>query len=159
MTTASTIPAALDALVAAGERAADAVKTSLGLDVQVIDGGGKSTRQTTLIIGYAAGGLGDAVDDTQTIAGLTLIRDMESYGVACHVATWQRSGSFQSLRAAAFAVVDAFVDELTADKTLGRAVISARVAEVGYAPSIEENKGPHVAAPFRVQIEARRATR
>lgn len=154
MSTASSIPAALDALTAAGERAV----TASGIDAEVIDGGGKAKRQTVLVIGYAAGA-GDAVDDTQTIAGLALGRDMESYGVACQVSTWARGGGFAPLRSAAFAVVDAFVDELAADKTLGRAVISARVAEVGYAPSIEPDKGPNVLVPFRVQIEARRAAR
>lgn len=156
MSTASTVPDALDALIACANTAAAAVKASIGEDVQVVDGGAKLNNRTRLIVGYAAGAAGDAVEDTQSNAGLGVARDMESYAVACQVETFVNNGKFTDLRRAAYAVLDAFHDAIVADKTLGHVVMSARIAEVGYVPTIPQGSGPTVTLPFRVQIEARR---
>lgn len=160
MSTTSTIPAAIDALVTLGATVvAPAILPLLadGETIQVVDSGAQSDgSRTQLVIAYAAGSGSDAVQDTSTISGLRVDRDNETYSIACLASTWVGNGAFKAPRDLAYAVVDAMHDAIAADKTLGRVVMQARVAEAPYVPTLAGD-GPTVSVPFRVLIEARRA--
>lgn len=160
MSTASTIPAAIDGLYAVAQRAVAAFSAATGTpDAQAIDTSAAAAPRVQLLVGYVAGHAGEAVDDTQTLGGLSLGRDMEHYSIACQASTYRGNGSFKAVRDEAFLLLDAFSDELATDKTLGGAVMSALIAEISYVPSLPDKKGPTVTIPFRVEIKARRAVR
>lgn len=147
----SSIPAAIDALFAHAEAVAADVPGAAAYDGPRR----KTTAQTYLVIGYAAGAQQAAEGDAR-IADLGRSQDHESYAVACHATTWAGNGEFKPLRDDAFALVAALAARVAADRRLGGAVMQATVAApVDYRPSVEDGK-PTVVVPFHVQIDAMR---
>lgn len=154
--TVSTIPSTIDALVALANNVATKFADA-GTKIQVFDTAGTSDgTPTQLVIGSGGAGSVDGVEDTETLSGLRVDRDNENYSVLCLVSTWVGDGGFKPPRDLAYAVIDAFHDEIAADKTLGRVVMSARIAEAPYMAKFG-GKGPTVSVPFRVEIVGRRA--
>ena len=158
MNTTSSIPAAIDALV---DRAntVKAAFAEMNVPVQVVDTSARSDGSLTqLVIAYAGGNASDAVTDTETISGLDVQRDHETYSLLGLVSTTDPDGNFKAARDLAYAVLDALHDAISADVTLGRKVIQARIAESPYVPKFGD-KGATVSVPFRVAIQARRAVK
>jgi hypothetical protein len=158
MTTASSIPATLDALVAMCKTvAAGYTGQPAGGKVLVIDGPQKHNAQTVIAVGHgAATHDGTALAATETISGLVLGTDMESYDVACVAESWAGNGTYSKLRGTTFGLVNAIVDALAADKTLGGVVMRANVKVLDYVPALTD-KGPSVVVPFHIHIDARRS--
>lgn len=161
MSTASTIPAAIDAAVALCKRVAAGITDApSGKPVAVIDGPTKHTAQTVIAVAHPGGGVQTgatpALAAQQAISGLVLGQDTESYAIGCLVETTAGNLGYQRLREVAFGIVDAIVDELALDQTLGRVVMRARIAVLDYSPALT-GQGASVVVPFQIHIDARRA--
>lgn len=160
MTTASTIPAAIDAAVALCERVADGITDAPGGKVKVIDGPTKHTARTVIAVAHPGGGVQTgatpALAAQTAISGLVLGQDTESYAIGCLVETWSGNGTYKRLREVAFGIVDAIVGELALDQTLGRVVMRARIAVLDYTQALTPD-GPSVVVPFQIHVDGRRS--
>jgi hypothetical protein len=146
--TASSIPGAIDALVALAQGAVAA-------DVQVSDGPPQSLdKQKLVVIGYVGPNGEAAVSAVEDQMGLSTVNDMETYEIACQVSSWAGNGTIKALRDAVFTIYNAIASALELDSRLGGAVIRARVGQADYAPSITD--ALTVVADFRVHVEAMR---
>lgn len=146
MATSSAVPQVVDALVAALSRA-DALR-----GVQVADGPLTTMREPSgLIVGVAEEG--PAVIGAQSPGGLGS-RRRETFEVGCRAWVWVGDNELKPVRDEAFRIVDAVGAALAADRTLGGAVMQARLGEgVQYDPRQSE-EGAWVVVDFGVRCEA-----
>lgn len=148
----STIPAALDALVALAVRAWP--------DVQVIDGGPTVNVQKDVIeIGYSGSTSEPDVRSTLTREQLDMEPDMERYDVMCMVSAWRgdahRAGKpdAHTTRTRAFELLGGIRTELGRDSRLGGTVMMARLSTLDVIAE-QTPDGPVCTVRFQVHIDA-----
>lgn len=139
----STIPAALNALVAAFSAEPDLS------EVQVWDGQPVSTlAPDVLVVGYSADepGVQGPLEDK-------LQGQRESYEVVCLASSWRGDTETQQVRDIAFGILAAVRTTLSADTTLGGAVARTHVTarEVDQA---QVRKGASVTIKFTIHVDA-----
>ena len=140
----SSVPAAVDALIALFER-------RFGRSVTVIDGPPVKNATGDLV----AVGMGPddvlAVESTTAISGLRAVR--ESFPILCLARSWSGNASVRDQRLRTYRLIDAVREELEADPTLGRAVTRARYAGDSYTPWRHDSGAIVVDVPFVVMID------
>ncbi|MEV4180185.1 hypothetical protein AB0J28_01900 [Streptosporangium canum] len=148
----STIPAVLDALVAAAERAWP--------DVQVLDGGPTTElRDDVIAIGYSGSAAESDVRSTLTGEQLDLQPDLERYDVMCMTSAWrgdaQRDGKpdARTTRRRAFELLAGLRRELAHDPRLGGLVMMARLSTLDLVAD-QTSAGPVCTVRFVVHIDA-----
>lgn len=148
----STIPVALDALVAVAERAWP--------DVQVLDGGPTTEVQSDVIaIGYSGSVTDPDVRSTLTREQLDMQPNLERYDVACMASAWRgdaRRGGKPDARTArlrAFELLAGIRRELAGDPRLGETVMMARLSTLDMIAD-QTNAGPVCTLRFTVHIDA-----
>lgn len=148
----STIPAALDALVALAKRAWPAV--------QVIDGGPTTNVQKDVIeIGYSGSPSEPDVRSTMTSEQLEMQPDLERFDVMCMVSAWRgdahRGGEpdARTTRTRAFELLAGIRAELARDSRLGETVMMARLSTLDMVAD-QTDEGPVCTVRFVVHIDA-----
>ncbi|MER7212453.1 MULTISPECIES: hypothetical protein [Streptosporangium] len=148
----STIPAALDALVAIAVRAWP--------DVQVLDGGPTTeVRDDVIAIGYSGSPEESDVRSTLTREQLDMQPDLERYDVMCMASAWRgdayRDGlpDARTTRLRAFELVEGFRRELAEDSRLGGAVMMARMSTLDMVAD-QTQAGPVCTIRFIVHVDA-----
>lgn len=121
----STVPAALDALIAMAARALP--------EVQVTDGAPVGDVADDVVAIGTTGRPGEvAVEESRTEARLAG-RDGEAYDVSCVASSWRGAETdFKPVRDALFGMLDALAAEIAVDRTLGGAVAHASMRVVTY---------------------------
>lgn len=143
---ASTMPAAIDGLVAA-VRAREALS-----GVQIIDGYPRTdTEQTFICIGWGGADEDPSVEATDTDGGLEANR--EDYSILGLVYTWSGDQEFKPLRDRAFGMLDEIAAAIQADVTLGGAVMRARLSATVLAQAPIQT-GSAAAVRFTVTVAA-----
>ncbi|MEV1245088.1 hypothetical protein [Nonomuraea sp. NPDC049750] len=149
----STIPAALDALVALAARAWPD-------DVQVLDGGPTvEVKDDVIAIGYSGSESQPDVQSRVTGEQLELEPDREAYDVWCMFSAWRgdahRDGKpdARTVRRRAFELLAGFRDELGRDSRLGGTVMMARLSTVDVTADQTRN-GPVCTIRVQVHIDA-----
>lgn len=148
----STIPAALDALVVAAERAWP--------DVQVLDGG-PTTRVDNDVIAIGYSGTVNEPDVRSTLAReqLDMEPDLERYDVMCMASAWRgdahRAGKpdAKTCRDRAFQLLGGIRDELIRDPRLAGTVAMARMTTLDVILD-QTPDGPVCTIRFVVHIDA-----
>jgi hypothetical protein len=148
----SSIPAAIDALVALAERAHP--------DVQVLDGGPTvEVKDDVIAIGYSGSVSEPDVRTTMTVEQLAMEPDRESYDVMCMASAWRgdahRGGKPDSrtVRERAFELLAGIRDELAKNSRLDGAVMMARMSTLDVV--LDQTKaGPVCTIRFVVHVEA-----
>lgn len=150
----STIPAVLDALVAAAERAWPEP------DVQVLDGGPTIEVQSdVIVIGYSGSATDPDVRSTLTREQLAMEPDLERYDIACMVSAWRgdayRDGrpDAQTARQRAFELLAGLRAELARDSRLGKTVMLARMSTLDMVAD-QTQAGPVCTVRFTVHVDA-----
>lgn len=92
----------------------------------------------------------DAPAVAMTMAVIGPAVQQEQYTVAVQLVAWQGDANLAACVERACAMFDVLLDALTADKTLGRAVVSARVASAELRPDQTERGA---IATFSVSID------
>lgn len=148
----STIPAALDALVAVAERAWP--------NVQVLDGGPTTRVENDVIaIGYSGTVSEPDVRSTMTREQLDLEPDLERYDVMCMASAWRgdahRGGKpdAKTCRDKAFRLLEGVRDELARDPQLGGAVGLTRMSTLDVIFD-QSPDGPVCTVRFVVHVDA-----
>lgn len=148
----STIPAALDALVALAKRAWP--------DVMVIDGGPTVDVDPDVIaIGYSGSPSEPDVRNTLAREQLDMEPDRESYDVMCMASAWRgdahRDGKPDSrtVREKALQLLAGLRDELARDSRLGGTVMMARMSTLDMMTD-QTSKGPVCTIRFAIHIDA-----
>jgi hypothetical protein len=145
---ASTIPTAMDALVAAARRALP--------DVQVWDGEPTGDLDGDLVCIGFAGEQGDdtAVESTRTRDQMAVEPDHEQYVITSVAYSWLGDQEdARAVRDRVYAMVDAIAADLAADPTMGGVVGRARIATDALAQAQTE-KGATAAVRFTVTVDA-----
>ncbi|MFG3439933.1 hypothetical protein ACGF0J_22020 [Nonomuraea sp. NPDC047897] len=148
----STIPAALDALVALAERAWP--------DVQVLDGGPTvEVRNDVIAIGYSGSATEPDIRSTLAREQLDMQPDLERYDVMCMVSAWRgdahRGGrpDARTVRERAFELLAGVRDELARDSRLGGTVMMSRLSTIDVVAD-QTKAGPVCTIRFIVHIDA-----
>jgi hypothetical protein len=148
----STIPAALDALVAVAERAWP--------DVQVLDGGPTvEVKDDVIAIGYSGSENQPDVQSTLTREQLDMEPDLERYDVMCMVSAWRgdahRDGKpdARTVRERAFELLAGIRQELVRNSRLGGSVMMARISTLDVTAD-QTKYGPVCTVRFQVHIDA-----
>lgn len=148
----STIPAALNALVALAERAWP--------DVQVLDGGPTvEVRDDVIAIGYSGEAGTPDVRSTLTREQLEMQPDLERYDVMCLLSAWRgdahRDGKpdARTVRERAFELLAGFRDEMARDSRLGGTVMMARLSTVDMVAD-QTQAGPVCTIRVVVHVDA-----
>ncbi|MEV0616197.1 hypothetical protein AB0I81_22980 [Nonomuraea sp. NPDC050404] len=149
----STIPAALDALVALAERAWPE-------DVMILDGPPTVDVEPDVIaIGYSGTPSEPDVRNTLAQEQLDMEPDRESYDVMCMASSWRgdahRRGrpDTRTVRARALELIAGFRDELGRDSRLGGTVMLARMSTLDMMTD-QTKAGPVATVRFVVHIDA-----
>lgn len=148
----TTIPAALNALVALSEQAWPAV--------QVLDGGPTTQVQADVIaIGYSGSSTEPDVRSTMTREQLDMEPDLERYDVMCMVSAWRGTAHHNdkpdahTTRDRAFELLAGIRAALAEDSRLGGAVMMARMSTLDLVAD-QTDKGPVATVRFVVHIDA-----
>lgn len=148
----STIPSALNALVALAERAWP--------DVQVLDGGPTVNVEKDVIeIGYSGETGVPDVRSTLTSEQLETQPDLERYDVLCLASAWRgdatRGGKpdARTTRERAFELLNGVRQELARDPRLGGTVMMARLSTLDMTAD-QTAEGPVCTIRFVVHIDA-----
>jgi hypothetical protein len=145
--TASTIPAALDALVAAARRALPGVQVADGQPAEDI-------ADDLMAIGYASDPEEPVVESTLTQEQATRDPDHESYEVSCEAWSWQgHEVDATPVRDRVFAMFSALAAELADDPTLGGVVGQARLSTQAFAQG-QSSMGAVAGCRFTVAVDA-----
>lgn len=107
----STIPAVLDALVAAARRVLPGV--------QVVDGQPLAAEQEIVCVGFTGEPGETSVENIRTREQVTLDPDRESYEITCLAAVLRGETDAAAVRARVYEMVSALASELATDPTLG----------------------------------------
>jgi hypothetical protein len=145
--TVSTVPACLDALVAAAKRALTGV--------QVVDGQPYDDIDDDLVMIAFTGDPGDqAVTVNRSQQQPTTSPDRESYDVTCLAASW---GGHETdpvpVRNKAYSFVNAIAAELAKDTTLGGVIGRSRISTDAFAQAQTE-RGACAVVRFVVHVDA-----
>ncbi|MEU4578929.1 hypothetical protein [Nonomuraea sp. NPDC023979] len=148
----STIPGALDALVALAERAHP--------DVQVLDGGPTvEVRDDVIAIGYSGSPSEPDIRSTLAREQLDMEPDREAYDVMCMASAWRgdahRDGrpDSRTVRVRAFELLAGIRDELGRDPRLGETVMMARMSTLDVVAD-QTKAGPVCTVRFVIHIDA-----
>lgn len=148
----STIPAALDTLVALAKRAWP--------DVQVLDGGPTvEVRDDVIAIGYSGSESQPDVRSTMTREQLDLDPDMERYDITCMASAWRgdahRGGEpdARTTRVRAFQLLAGIRAELARDSRLGGTVMMARISTLDVVAD-QSKYGPVCTVRFVIHVDA-----
>lgn len=148
----STIPAALDALVALAERAWP--------DVQVLDGGPTvQVRADVIAVGYSGSATEPDVRSTLTREQLDMEPDLERYDVLCMASAWRGSAhrdgkpDSRTVRQRAFELLAGLRAELARDSRLGGTVMTARMTTLDMVAD-QTPDGPVCTIRFVVHVDA-----
>ncbi len=146
---ASTVPAALAAIVAAlrGWPGLDGVRVSDGPPVE------DTGAQEAIAVGYSPGEDTDAADLTAERAGLAGGRDREVYPVECSLEVWNGDRDMPAARARAYELYAAVGEALAAGPTLGGTVMAVRLAGHRLRQS-DTNGGMLARINFTVSVDA-----
>lgn len=147
MNMVSTVPACLDALVAAGKRALP--------DVQVVDGQPVEDIAGDLVcIGYAGDAEESVVESTRTREQVSIDPDKEEYEVTCAAWSWKGQESDpKAVRDGVYALVNALAADLAEDPTLGGVVARARLATESFAQG-QTDRGAVAGVRFVIAVDA-----
>lgn len=145
----STVPAVLDALVAAAHFALS------GTDVLVVDGQPLQLQEDMLVIGFAGNNDEPAVEATLTREQLAVRPDRESYDVVCLASSWRGDPDPKVVRDRAYELLGLFAAQLAGDPLLGGLVMSCRVASELLVQA-HTSKGPVATVRFVVHVDASR---
>lgn len=147
----STIPAALNALVALAEQVPD---------VQVLDGAPTTqTRADVIVIGYSGTPSEPDVRSTLTREQLDMEPDLERYDVMCMASAWRGQAhrdnrpDARTVRDRAFELLAAFRAALAEDSRLGDLVMMARMSTLDVIADQTEG-GPVCTIRFQVHVDA-----
>jgi hypothetical protein len=140
----STVPAALDALVA--------TFTTALPGLQVTDGPDYDPRNAFLAVGWHSNDE-PAVTLAQSIADAGRSRDREDYDVSCLLSWHVGNAGVSSARTELFQAFETVCSAVAADGTLGGSVHRARMSEHAYFPLIDEG-GVTVSIRFTVNVVA-----
>lgn len=148
MPTASTIPAALDVLVAA-------VRLAAPQNVLVLDGPPptSTTPPDIIAIGFNGEPGTESVTAVRTGADVGGFSDSESYDIASLASSWRGDNDQKLVRDIAFGFVDLVAAELARDQTLGATVARAYLSVAGVAP-LMDSKGAMCTARFVIHVDA-----
>ncbi len=149
----STIPAALDALVAAAQRAWP--------NVQVLDGGPTvQVEDDSIAIGYSGVTGEPDVRSTMTAEQLEVQPDLERYDVMCLASAWRGDShdadskpDARTTRLRAFDLLVGLREELARDPRLGGTVMQARTSTLDMIADQTE-AGPVCTVRFAVHVIA-----
>lgn len=149
MTFTSTVPAAIDGLVAAFG--------ALELDgATIIDGPrvGGGTLNGVIIVGWTGDESPESTSGTSMLASYSTQRQREQYTITC-AASVLRGGKnkMSAARTRAFELYGAAAGALAADKTLGGVVMSARSGELNLVQS-QDSRGAVATVVFAVDVDA-----
>lgn len=149
MTWASTVPAALDGLVAIWTDATDLQGVKI-IDGPTVSGGLKEA----LIAGWEGDDGTEAVAGQLASGGLALAPSREQYTINC-AAMALRGGTrqMQSARARAYELFAAAAEALAADKTLRGAVMTARLGSMTLTQT-QDSRGCVATVVFGVDVDA-----
>ncbi len=153
MTTASAIPAAIDALVSTAT-------TALGTTAEVIDGPGAydaGERGVAVYIGANDPGEEDgtpAASSAQEWAWLGHVQRKAEFTVDCHVVAWNGDADQKAARDAAFTALQAFTDAITSDPTLGGVVIHVTGVSGVELVQSQDSDGAHAHITFGLPMAA-----
>jgi hypothetical protein len=141
----STVPAAIDSLVAALKAA----------DLPVRDGpeATDAAAPRLVTVGFVTTEDDQDAEGTTAIAGFSVGRLRERYSVRCLASARGGGGDIGAARRAAFDLLDGVAAVLAADKTLTGAVMSATVADVGLLQD-QDDAGALASVPFSVYCDA-----
>lgn len=132
----STVPAALDYLVACAGRAMVGKQLPGRPPVQVLDGGPhKDTDPEVVAIGFTGLAGESAVESTLSREQMSVEPDREQYDVTCLASSWLGDQKEpKPVRDRAYALIDAIAAEIARDHTLGGLLMSTRVSSQAFAP-------------------------
>lgn len=145
--TVSTIPAVVDALVAAARAALPGV--------QVLDGGPVTDLQPDVVCVGHTGEPGEAsIDARQTDSDYGGATSRETYQITCLASSWRGdTTAAKTVRDRAFEMVAALAAGLDADQTLGG--VAARVDIATHLVGADQtDKGPVCTVRFAVTVDA-----
>jgi hypothetical protein len=145
----STVPAAVDALVAL-------LRTASGLEgVKVFDGPGVtgSSQTEAVMVGVGANEDPTAVDGRQDREGLSTARDREQYEIRCALAVVNGSGDISAARRRAYELLGVVGGVLASDQRLGGAVLNAQLGSAAFTQDQTE-QGAEAVISFTVDVDA-----
>ncbi|MEV0149105.1 MULTISPECIES: hypothetical protein [unclassified Nonomuraea] len=143
--TVSTVPAALEALVAAGTRALPGVR--------VWDGYPLASDTTMLCVGFTGQQDEAAVESTRTRQQAALEPEHEAYAVSCYLYVLKGDTDARQTRQALYELLDALAGELVADPTLSGAVARAQMSTESLTQT-QTDKGAQAELRFVILIDA-----
>ncbi|MEV8636517.1 hypothetical protein AB0395_33205 [Streptosporangium sp. NPDC051023] len=142
----STVPAVLDALVAAARQVLP--------NVQVLDGQPvTSTEPDVIAVGFTGIPGEAAVQATEERAQMGIAPDRERYDITCLASALRGETDAQAVRLRAFELLEAIRSELRRDPTLGGLVMSARLAVLSLTAQ-QTSAGAEATVQFIVRIDA-----
>ena len=145
--TTSTIPTAIDGLIAIFAASADLY------GVQIFDGQPTTnTDKDCIAVGYVEDGA--AVDFTQTPRGLGNLRREEKFTIACTIISWRGSTVAKTVRDRAFALFNACQTAVSTGGTLSSSVIFGEVTQ-GSVSQFQTDQGAECNVVFTVSAESR----
>lgn len=141
----STVPAAIDALVAAIAAALPGV--------QVVDGQPIATEDDVIAVAFT-GLPGEAgVEMRRAQADLSYGSDQESYDIVCLASAWTGGTDPKKVRDRAYELIEAVAAEVARDRTLGGTVAQAGLSTDSFAQE-QTTKGAVATVRFVVHVEA-----
>ncbi|MEV4093790.1 hypothetical protein [Streptosporangium saharense] len=141
----STVPAVLEALVAAARRVLP--------DVQVVDGQPLAASPDILCIGFTGEPGEPAVESTRTREQVTLDPDRESYEITCLAAVLRGETDTATVRALVYEMVNVLADELATDPTLGGVCGRTQITTEDLAQE-QTTKGAQAVVRFVIAVDA-----
>ncbi|MFD0885756.1 hypothetical protein ACFQ08_14490 [Streptosporangium algeriense] len=143
--TVSTIPAVLEALVAAATRALP--------DVQVVDGQPITASPDILCIGFTGEPGEPAVESTRTREQVTTDPERESYEITCLAAVLRGETDAAAVRVLAYEMVSVLAGELAGDPTLGGVCGRTQITTEALAQE-QTTKGAQAVVRFVIAVDA-----
>lgn len=143
--TVSTVPAVLDALVAAARRVLP--------DVQVVDGQPLAASPDILCVGFTGDPGEPAIESTRTREQVTLDPERESYEITCLAAVLRGETDAAAVRALVYAMISALADELAIDPTLGGVCGRAQLTTEALEQE-QTTKGAQAVVRFVIAVDA-----
>lgn len=146
----STIPAALDNLIAA-------LKSDTFLNsVQIIDGQPTTDLPGDYILVGFGDDMGSSVSGSQVPASLGNLRRQETFQINCEVSAWQGSTVMKTARDRAFSILARVEDVVRSDATLGGSVSFADFGQMMDVTQIQTQQGAVVTINFNISVKISR---
>ncbi|MEU8279561.1 hypothetical protein ACFYOK_29405 [Microbispora bryophytorum] len=143
----STVPAVLDAVLAAVRRALP--------DVEVWDGQPvKGTEDDVIMIGFTGDPEEAAVTSTITREQMARDPDREAYNITCLASSWQgQQEDAKAVRDRAYELVDGVAGALATDQTLAELVMRAMLSTAAFAQA-QTDRGAVATVQFVIHVDA-----